>query len=342
LDKAAQETDPAMRMALVSAWVVSGYCIAVRTKKPFNPFLGETFEYISPDKRFKFLGEQVSHHPPISIGQADSDEWEVLLEMELKTKFRGNSSDVIVNGSNHLWLKKFNEHYSWGHIDSCAHNIIIGGMWVDHFGTLEIKVQETGMKAVINFAKCGWLGSGRYDLNGDILNPNGNKKLKLTGKWNDFINVSVVTESGDGPSSLLWKKFPATDHKWLWSKFTQSLNDFDSNYEGILPREDSRLRLDRKYLQLDNLEIGGKEKHKLEEVQRAKRKERETKNEEWVTKYYEKVEDAVWGHRYRYFGKYWEEREERVKRFEEEKLREKVEEKVEEKLEKQEEKNAEN
>ena len=33
--------------------------------KPFNPLLGETFEYQVPG-RYKFLAEQVSHHPPIS------------------------------------------------------------------------------------------------------------------------------------------------------------------------------------------------------------------------------------------------------------------------------------
>lgn len=33
--------------------------------KPFNPLLGETFEMIIPGK-FKFIAEQVSHHPPIA------------------------------------------------------------------------------------------------------------------------------------------------------------------------------------------------------------------------------------------------------------------------------------
>jgi hypothetical protein len=32
--------------------------------KPFNPLLGETFEYVTDD--FEFISEQVSHHPPIT------------------------------------------------------------------------------------------------------------------------------------------------------------------------------------------------------------------------------------------------------------------------------------
>ena len=35
-----------------------------KTKKPFNPLLGETYEMIQED--YRFVAEQVSHHPPIS------------------------------------------------------------------------------------------------------------------------------------------------------------------------------------------------------------------------------------------------------------------------------------
>lgn len=35
-----------------------------RLKKPFNPILGETFEYVTD--KFRFFSEQVSHHPPVT------------------------------------------------------------------------------------------------------------------------------------------------------------------------------------------------------------------------------------------------------------------------------------
>jgi len=132
--------------------------------------------------------------------------------------------------------------------------------------------------------------------------------------------VSTVTDGIEGPFTELWRKFPPTDHKWLWSKFTESLNELNPDTEAILSPDDSRLRLDRKYLQLDNLDIAGKEKHRLEEVQRAKRKEREAKGEEWTTRYFQKVEDPTYKHRYKYTGKYWEEREERIRKYEQQKL----------------------
>lgn len=32
--------------------------------KPFNPLLGETFEFVT--ENYKFIAEQVEHHPPIT------------------------------------------------------------------------------------------------------------------------------------------------------------------------------------------------------------------------------------------------------------------------------------
>ena len=40
--------------------------------KPFNPLLGETYELFLPGK-YKFIAEQVSHHPPVSAFQLFGD-----------------------------------------------------------------------------------------------------------------------------------------------------------------------------------------------------------------------------------------------------------------------------
>jgi len=45
-----------------------------RTSKPFNPMLGETFEYITKDA--KFFSETVSHHPPIFALNITADSYE--------------------------------------------------------------------------------------------------------------------------------------------------------------------------------------------------------------------------------------------------------------------------
>ena len=45
----------------VAAFAVSAYVTAFHrpARKPFNPLLGETYEWIREDKEFKFIAEQV-------------------------------------------------------------------------------------------------------------------------------------------------------------------------------------------------------------------------------------------------------------------------------------------
>jgi hypothetical protein len=56
--------------------------------KPFNPLLGETFEY--EEKDVKYISEQVSHHPPITAfyfeGKAGFKVWS---NIRPKSKFTG-------------------------------------------------------------------------------------------------------------------------------------------------------------------------------------------------------------------------------------------------------------
>tara|TARA_B110000285_G_C14948050_1_gene525331 strand:+ start:729 stop:887 length:159 start_codon:yes stop_codon:yes gene_type:complete len=51
-------------------------------KKPFNPLLGETFEYVT--RKYRFLGEQVSHHPPISAFKFEGNGYSGLGHSEIK------------------------------------------------------------------------------------------------------------------------------------------------------------------------------------------------------------------------------------------------------------------
>lgn len=65
LDRAAIESDPFMRQALVAVHMVTCASICERTaSKPFNPVLGETYEYANGN--FEYIAEQVSHHPPVT------------------------------------------------------------------------------------------------------------------------------------------------------------------------------------------------------------------------------------------------------------------------------------
>lgn len=64
LQRATSEKDPFMRLAYLAANNIAAYsALEGRTKKPFNPVLNETYEFVTPD--FRFIAEQVTHHPPV-------------------------------------------------------------------------------------------------------------------------------------------------------------------------------------------------------------------------------------------------------------------------------------
>lgn len=96
VDAAAHEQDAHKRIAYVAAFAMSNYSSTIgRIAKPFNPMLvseaksnrnmvlnhrrspiqGETFEYCRMDKQYRYVSEQVSHHPPMSACWAESPQW---------------------------------------------------------------------------------------------------------------------------------------------------------------------------------------------------------------------------------------------------------------------------
>lgn len=53
MDKAIAEKNDCKRLAMIACFVLSQYADVVgRTRKPFNPILGETYELLAPNFRF--------------------------------------------------------------------------------------------------------------------------------------------------------------------------------------------------------------------------------------------------------------------------------------------------
>lgn len=72
LDKAIAEKDPIRRLALVTIYsMIFGNHFEHANQKPFNPMLGETFEFSDPHGKFKMIAELTVHHPPIIAYQVE-------------------------------------------------------------------------------------------------------------------------------------------------------------------------------------------------------------------------------------------------------------------------------
>jgi hypothetical protein len=99
--------------------------------KPFNPLLGETYEYIEPGK-FKYLAEQVSHHPPITAYFWEGDSG--YLRYSTNRLVSKISRGTFVFGNlykEYVELPMYNEVFQFAPPMIGIHNLIIGSPYLE-------------------------------------------------------------------------------------------------------------------------------------------------------------------------------------------------------------------
>ncbi|KER22356.1 hypothetical protein T265_09527 [Opisthorchis viverrini] len=170
LTQAAQQTDPVRRMEYVCAFAVSATSSNCnRIGKPFNPLLGETYEL--QHNGFVFVAEQVSHHPPITAFHVESEHYRMWASIQFKLRFWGKSIEVQPKGTVTLELRKFGEIYTWQNPNLIVHNVLVGKMWIEHVGQLNVTNHKTGILAQLEFSSSSWLSGALHQVTGPLLVP---------------------------------------------------------------------------------------------------------------------------------------------------------------------------
>jgi hypothetical protein len=154
LDTASNLQDPYDRMVYIAAFVISGYASSYYRNgaKDFNPLLGETYESVRPDKGWKYVAEQVSHHPPISSTHCQSKSFVHEQVFHAKIKFWGKSMEVHPEGYTRVTFPKYNETYQWNKIVMYVHNVMGASRKIEHYGEITIKCTN-GVSCTITFPK---------------------------------------------------------------------------------------------------------------------------------------------------------------------------------------------
>ncbi|XP_034000761.1 oxysterol-binding protein-related protein 2-like isoform X1 [Trematomus bernacchii] len=327
INRACALPDSIERMQAVAAFAVSAVASQWdRTGKPFNPLLGETYELTREDQGFRLVSEQVSHHPPVSAFHAESLVGDFVFHGSIypKLKFWGKSVEAEPKGTITLELLKHNEAYTWSNPYCCVHNIILGKLWIEQYGTVEIVNHSTGDKCVLNFKPCGMFGKELHKVEGYIQDKSKKKHCVIYGKWTECMwsvdpqayeahkksekrgdnkkhkseDQDENDDADDMPdaqetvcvvpgSTLLWRidSRPAlSTQMYNFTNFAMSLNEMEPGMEGTVAPTDCRFRPDIRAMENGLMEEASREKERLEEKQRASRKERAKDEEEWNTR----------------------------------------------------------
>ncbi|XP_004349793.2 hypothetical protein CAOG_01273 [Capsaspora owczarzaki ATCC 30864] len=356
LDTAAQHPDPLMRIQYVMAFAASGYAAtANRLGKPFNPLLGETFELerdLENGSVMRALCEQVSHHPPISALVCESPHFVFHEYNDVRIKFWGKSIEIVPTGNEHVRLRigdsgSEDEEFTWSKVTTCVHNIIVGKLWLDQYGKMEMVNHTNNVRCVLEFKpRSLWFSpNSGCELEGYVLDAAGNRTHLLAGWWNDSLYSISLKDYYASPAGAAAAAAAATGSKKkavaptiaaealrvhpaakrLWVRnplpeisskmynmttYAMALNEVDSELAKSVAPTDSRLRPDQRALENGLVDLASSEKNRLEEKQRLTRKVRARQNQEHVPMWFTEREDAYNGmNGWLYRGGYWEARE---------------------------------
>uniref|UniRef100_A0A674PGJ4 Oxysterol-binding protein n=1 Tax=Takifugu rubripes TaxID=31033 RepID=A0A674PGJ4_TAKRU len=341
LDKAAKCQNSVEQMCYVAAFTVSSYSTTVhRTGKPFNPLLGETFELDRlKECGYRSLCEQVSHHPPAAAHHAFSVKgWTLQQEITLASKFRGKYISVIPLGPIQCIFDKNNNQYSWKKVTTTVHNIIVGKLWLDQSGEIDVVNHRTGDRCHLKFNPYSYFSRDvPRKVTGVVTDKDGKAHYVLSGTWDEKMEFSRVIQSSKGEDDTegkqrtvyqtlkakeIWIKNPlpeGAENMYYFSTLALTLNEPE---EGVAPT-DSRRRPDQRLMEDGQWDEANAEKQRLEEKQRTTRREREReavkspsspeegKIDNYQALWFEKLQDPVSGETLHvYKGGYWEAKEE--------------------------------
>ncbi|MFT7796350.1 oxysterol-binding protein-related protein 7 [Arapaima gigas] len=296
LDTANRTEDPYERMVYISAFAISGYATArYRSRyKPFNPVLGETFECDHEDKGFRFISEQVSHHPPVSACHADSENFSFWQDQRWKNKFWGKSLEIMPTGMINVTLRRFGDHYEWNKVVTCIHNVLSQQRYLEHYGEVVIRnLKSSVCTSKITFTKSRYWGSDNNmnEVQGVILDERGTVVHRFGGFWHEGIYCNTLPTP-----QCVWKPNPQPADHFIYygfSSFAMELNELTPELKALLPPTDTRLRPDQRMLEEGKVNEADKRKDEVEEKQRERRKLLAKKGEEHVPRFFRKSLDAT-------------------------------------------------
>lgn len=282
------------------------------------------YAFESAERGIKFVAEQVSHHPPISASHCRGRGWTTGEAVDIQATYLGNSIEIRNCGpqaQRFLTLDGSGARYTWVLATAVVSNLFVGGTYVDHYGTLEVRNETTGTVSSLRLTRCGWFSAGRYQVEGELLAapaapPGGASDADAAadppavvgmykGEWNKFFDFEKAEKQRGEGSMRLWMAgkhmLPEAEGGGpggALPKFTRFARDMlafpssdsaaDGNGDGTapLPPSDSRLRPDRRALQAQDTVRASEEKLRIEQAQRDRLAKMKDTEEEHMPRWF--------------------------------------------------------
>lgn len=253
-------------------------------KKPLNPILGELFYGTWPDQNGRgetvLVVEQVSHHPPVTAYHIENKKAGVALQGHSgqKTTFSGTSMSVKQSGHAILTVKPkaggAEEKYLITLPKLRIDGIIWGSPYIEVIDSNAIQA-STGFSALIDYKGKGYF-SGKPHSFKAALSKNGHTVQSYEGQWTGVSHVGSskgpVFLDTSAPKEEVTVAPLSEQGEWESRKLWESVAN------GI---------------RTGNYDAAGKDKSRLENEQRQRRKDEQAAGSEWKLVRFEHTEEDV-------------------------------------------------
>ncbi|CAG2120161.1 unnamed protein product, partial [Medioppia subpectinata] len=158
------------------------------------------------------------------------------------------------------------------------------------------------------FEKASYWSNKKHEVNGVLVNANGDVIERLFGKWNE----SLHSGSASG-AKCIWRPGAMPQDYELYYGFSRlaiEMNELTPELRKVLPPTDTRFRPDQRLLEEGDIQRAESVKLQLEQQQRERRKDREQNAQSDSNPLWFRKEITSSGEEtYRYGDNYWETRD---------------------------------
>ena len=312
LQKASKEDkDKSLQLGYISAFIIGEIFLSLhRNLKPFNPIIGETYEYFDNDKNFRYYSEQVSHNPQVTAFIGETPEFALYGDTKNSTSFKilKGAMELAFKNKVHLHIKTTNDHFVYNRPNILVKGFLNPPLRNDYSGTTIIENESfPENKAEIKFIEESWTNTAVGLFEGKITCGDEVKYL-IKGNWNNCIylidnndnNKKIDLLNIDENQEYLKN---GKEEEYKLPSICYDLNYIvNKSFKSSLPANDSRFRVDMTFLeQCPTNDEAQTLKEKYEQKQR-----KELNNENHKILFFDEKLDENDEKYYIPNGKYWE------------------------------------
>ena len=286
-----------------------------RYLKPFNPILGETFEFFDNERQFRYFSEQVSHNPVITAYMCESKDFVYFGDTRMKSSFKvfKGALEILFTNKTHILFKNTQDKFVFNKPKVYLSGIINGIPKYDYEGEIVVEyVNNNKIKGVVNFYEGKNKKNNENIVDGIIYNDS---KIiyRIKGNWNE--RIYYFCEGKENEEIDIWKinkdeiYLNNTFKNYNLPSYSLNLNFINDDLKNILPKSDSRLRPDQREYELGNIDEAIKLRQIIEDNQRSRHKLFEEKKIVYEPFYFNNIfNDNSNDFVYVYKGGYFEDR----------------------------------